>query len=148
MLSQVQLSALKEKLIHVRKEPHGWEARTEINGIPDMPLRAVHVEMGKGWIPSVAYVELFGDGQYEQIEKVKGSGKEAAARAQKLLAKTPLPTVASSTANSTVSPLHDEPADAINNVGLGLKSPMPNSAVDDDDDLDNFADAEVRTVRY
>ena len=80
----MQLSALKEKLIQVRKEPHGWEARTTIGGVPDMPLRAVHVAMAKSWIPTVAYVELFGDGIYEQIEKAKGSGKKAAALGQKL----------------------------------------------------------------
>jgi hypothetical protein len=65
---QVKLSALKEKRISLRKESNGmWVARTAINGAAGAPLRAVHVEMAKGWVPTVSYVELFSDTGYELV---------------------------------------------------------------------------------
>jgi hypothetical protein len=83
-----QLSALREKSIKVvqAKEEGGsgagagvagrrWLAYTTINGETDVVLKAIHVQMGKTFIPSVAYIEIFGeDGAYEMVEKVQGSG--------------------------------------------------------------------------
>ena len=68
---QVKLSALKEKVISVRREEgpdNGtWIASTTIDGAAGAPLRAVHVEMAKGWVPTVSYVELFSDTGYELV---------------------------------------------------------------------------------
>ena len=59
-----------------------WCARTSIGGQEARRLFAVHVEMVKSWVPTVAYIEIFGDnGSYEMIEKSKGSGKLAQAKA-------------------------------------------------------------------
>jgi hypothetical protein len=66
------LSALKEKVIRVRQDggTGSWLATTSIGGHGDaVPLKAVHVQMSaKAWVPTVAYVELFGGaGEYEQV---------------------------------------------------------------------------------
>ena len=70
--AQVVLSALKEKVIRVRQDggTGSWLATTSIGGHGDaVPLKAVHVQMSaKAWVPTVAYVELFGGaGEYEQV---------------------------------------------------------------------------------
>ena len=88
LLLQVQLSALKSKEIHIKKENGEWCARTNIGGVADQRLFCVHVEMSKGWVPSVVYIEIFGEnGSYELIEKSKGSGKEASMKASAAIAR-------------------------------------------------------------
>ena len=79
---QVQLSALKSKIIDIKWGNGQWVATTDIGEESDQRLLAVHVEMAKSFIPSVDYIEIFGGGgTYEVIEKVKGSSKGAQAKA-------------------------------------------------------------------
>merc|ERR1711865_1145152 len=79
---RVQLSALKSKTIAVNREGGIWVARTKIGSHENKKLLAVHVEMAKTWVPSVAYIELFGeDGSHEVIEKAAGTGAAARKRA-------------------------------------------------------------------
>ena len=88
------LSALKDRVITVRLEDAStdsvrksrWLATTTIGGKTDVQLQAVYVQLKpKTMVPSVAYVELYGVGAYEMIEKAKGTGKVAETKSAQLL---------------------------------------------------------------
>jgi hypothetical protein len=90
---EVVLSALKDRVITVRLEADSttsvrksrWCATTTIGDSSEVELQAVYVCLAKSMVPSVAYVELFGVGAYELIEKSRGSGSEAQERSMGLL---------------------------------------------------------------
>ncbi|DAZ96582.1 TPA: hypothetical protein N0F65_011806, partial [Lagenidium giganteum] len=57
----VALSALKDREIVLLQDSEGRvEARTTIDGKPNVIVRRVFVQMSNGWVPSVEYVDIFG----------------------------------------------------------------------------------------
>ena len=56
------MKALKDRTITVKKRASdgSWMASTTIDGSAGMQLLAVHVELSKGLVPSVKYVEIHG----------------------------------------------------------------------------------------
>lgn len=58
----VVLSSLKDRecVLLVDSEHGRVQARTTINGKPNVVLCRVFVQMTTGWVPSVDYIELFG----------------------------------------------------------------------------------------
>jgi hypothetical protein len=64
----LDMTALSDRKLKVKLSDNVWTCTTRIDGVEDVQLRAVHVEMKKNtFMPAVDYIEIFGvGGAYER----------------------------------------------------------------------------------